>query len=196
MEAAIGDAERLGVVSWKLASNWRPAAAAMLIALGALAVFAAGCASEPKELEPLPRHPFARWVSELDVGTSDIESVTGRFGQPDEIEQSVRGGLVYRYRFAEVRWPDDDPDRPVVGADGTLERRPETNLQKVGNPITAFGRWLDWLMFYPPKQPRPARQRWLPATVHDLELQFDLEGKLARFRYAPEEGRAPIPAGA
>ncbi len=187
--------ERLGAVSRKLVSNGRSRVARTLVALGALMMFAAGCASDPKPLEPLPRHPFPQWVSELEVGKSDLESVTHRFGEPDGIEQSVRGGLIYRYHFAEVRWPDDDPDRPVVGANGVLERRPDTKLQKMGNPITAFGRWLDWLMFYPPKQPRPARQRWLPATVHDLELQFDLEGKLARFRYAPEAGRAPIPAG-
>lgn len=194
MEMAMTGAARVGGVTRTLVSNRRPRVVRRLIVLGALTMFAAGCASDPKPLEPLPRHPFPQWVSELEVGKSDIESVTHRFGEPDGIEQSVRGGLIYRYRFAEVRWPDDDPDRPVVGANGTLERRPDTKLETMGNPITAFGRWLDWLMFYPPKQPRPPRQRWLPATVHDLELQFDLEGKLARFRYAPEPGRAPIPA--
>lgn len=172
----------------------KDAISGLMIGFAVLTIWVAGCASEPKPLEPLPTHPFPQWVSELEVGKSDIASVTRRFGEPDDSEQSVRGGMIYRYRYAEVRWPDDDPDRPVVGASGKLERRPETRLQKVGNPITAFGRWLDWLMFYPPKQPRPERQRWLPATVHDLELQFDLEGKLSRYRYAPERGRAPIPA--
>ena len=152
-----------------------------------------GCAPRPGELEPLPRHPFARWVSKLEAGKSDIESVRQRFGEPDSVEQSVRGGLIYRYRFAEVSWPDADPDRPVVGATGKVRPRSKTLLEDVGDSIADFGGWLDWLMFYPPKQPRPVGPRWLPATIHDLELAFDLEGKLVRYRYIPEEGRAPIP---
>lgn len=159
----------------------------------AVAVLALGCAPRPGELEPLPRHPFSRWVSKLEPGKSDVESVRQRFGEPDSVEQSVRGGLVYRYRFSEVRWPDADPDRPVVGASGKLGPRPNTKLEDVGDSIAEFGDWLDWLMFYPPKQPRPVAPRWLPATIHDLELDFDLAGKLVRYRYAPEEGRAPIP---
>lgn len=162
-----------------------------LLALFVLLV-STGCATRPGDVEPLPRHPFPSWVSALEVGRSDAASVRERFGEPDSIEQSVRGGLVYRYRFAETHWPDDDPDRPVVGADGKLWRRPNTKAEDVGAEVAAVGDWLDWLMFYPPKQPRPATRRWLPATIHDLELGFDLEGKLARFRYRPEEGRAPI----
>lgn len=152
-----------------------------------------GCAPQPDELQPLPRHPFPRWVSKLEPGKSDEASVRQRFGEPDGVEQSVRGGLVYRYRYAEVRWPDADPDRPVVGANGKVRRRQDTALEDVGEAIAGFGDWLDWLMFYPPKQPRPVAPRWLPALIHDLELDFDLEGKLVRYRYVPEEGRAPIP---
>lgn len=152
----------------------------------------AGCATRPGDVEPLPQHPFPRWVSELEVGKSDVASVRERFGEPDAVEQSVRGGTIYRYQFAETRWPDDDPDRPVVGADGKLWRRPNTKAEDVGAEIAAVGDWLDWLMFYPPKQPRPATRRWLPATIHDLELGFDLEGKLVRYRYTPKDGRAPI----
>lgn len=159
----------------------------------AVMILGLGCAPRPGELEPLPRHPFPRWVSKLEAGKSDVESVRQRFGEPDAVEQSVRGGLVYRYRFAEVRWPDADPDRPVVGARGKLGPRPNTKLEDVGGTIVEVGDWLDWLMFYPPKQPRPVAPRWLPATIHDLELNFDLEDKLVRYRYAPEEGRAPIP---
>lgn len=188
------EAERSRAANWTRIEIRRPSGARRLISIGTLLFFAVACAPRPGELEPLPRHPFPRWVSALEVGASDVESVTGRFGAPDEVEQSVHGGLIFRYRFAEVRWPDDDPDRPVVGAKGTLRPRPNTALEDVGDSISEFGGWLDWLMFYPPKQPRPARKRWLPATVHDLELQFDLAGKLARFRYAPQEGRAPIPA--
>ncbi|MFO0691708.1 MAG: hypothetical protein U0900_23635 [Myxococcota bacterium] len=163
------------------------------VALGLGVVLAlAGCATRPGDVEPLPQHPFPRWVGELEVGKSDAGSVRERFGEPDAIEQSVRGGLVYRYRFAETHWPDDDPDRPVVGADGKLWRRPNTKAEDVGAEISAFGEWLDWLLFYPPKQSRPPRRRSLPATIHDLELAFDLEGKLVRYRYAPREGLAPI----
>jgi hypothetical protein len=138
--------------------------------------FSLGCAPRPGDLEPLPRHPFPKWVQKLETGKSDQTSVRERFGEPDVVEQTVMGGRVWRYRFAEVQWPDTDPDRPDVG-----------------DSIASFGEWLDWLMFYPPKQPRPATARWLPATIHDLELDFDLEGRLVRYRYAPEPGRAPIP---
>ena len=156
-------------------------------------ILSLGCAPGPGELEPLPRHPFPRWVSKLDLGESDIGSVQERFGEPDEVEQSVRGGLVFRYRFAEVRWPADDPDRPVVGANGKPGPRTKSDFEDIGDTIAGFGEWLDWLMFYPPKQPRPVAPRWLPATIHDLELDFDLEGKLVRYRYVPQEGRAPVP---
>jgi hypothetical protein len=155
---------------------------------------ALGCAKEPEVLEPLPRHPFPRWVEKLEVGQSDVESVTKRFGPPDELEQSVYGGVYYRYRYAEPMWPDDDPDRPIVGANGRLERRPKTRADDVDDRIHGVGDWLDWLLFYPPRQPRPAAKRWIPATIHDLELQFDPDGKLARFRYAPEDGRTAITA--
>jgi hypothetical protein len=157
-------------------------------------VLALGCAKDPEVLKPLPRHPFPRWVSKLEVGQSDVESVTKRFGPPDQIEQSVYGGVVYRYRYAEARWSDDDPDRPIVGASGRLERRPDTRADEVNDRIHGVGDWLDWLLFYPPRQPRPAPKRWIPATIHDLELEFDPEGRLARFRYAPEEGRTAITA--
>jgi hypothetical protein len=166
---------------------------AVELAVGlAVAVVMVGCATRPGEVEALPRHPFARWVDELEVGKSDAGSVRERFGEPDAVEQSVRGGLIYRYQLAETHWPDDDPDRPVVGAGGKLWRRPNTKLEDVGDDVEAVGDWLDWLMFYPPKQPRPASRRALPATIHDLDLSFDLEGKLVRYRYAPWEGRAPI----
>ncbi|MEZ4281835.1 MAG: hypothetical protein R3F21_19705 [Myxococcota bacterium] len=151
------------------------------------------CAPRPGELEPLPRHPFPRWVSKLEPGKSDVESVRGRFGEPDLVESTVMGGLVWRYRFAEVRWPDADPDRPVVAANGKVVPRTNSKLEDVGDSIAEFGSWLDWLMFYPPKQPRPVAPRWLPATIHALELEFDREGRLVRHRYAPEPGRAPIP---
>jgi hypothetical protein len=155
--------------------------------------FSLGCAPRPGDLEPLPRHPFPKWVQKLETGKSDQTSVRERFGEPDVVEQTVMGGRVWRYRFAEVQWPDTDPDRPVVGANGRVVPRPNTKLEDVGDSIASFGEWLDWLMFYPPKQPRPATARWLPATIHDLELDFDLEGRLVRYRYAPEPGRAPIP---
>lgn len=169
----------------------RARAAAPLAAISAL-VLTAACAPRPGEPEPLPRHPFPRWVDTLEVGESDVEQVRARFGAPDAIEQSALGGTIYRYRLAEIHWPDDDPDRPVVGADGRLERRPDTLLGDLAAPIVAFGRWLDWLMFYPPKQPRPTSRRTLPATIHALELRFDLAGRLAAWHYAPEQGRAPV----
>jgi len=165
----------------------RVAALAAVVVLVAL-----GCAPRPGELEPLPRHPFPTLVSELAPGESDLASVRARFGEPDASEQSVRGGIVYRYRFAEIHWPDADPDRPVVGADGRLERRPNTKLEDVGDTIAEFGAWLDWLMFYPPKQAWPRTRRSLPATIHDLEIAFDLDGRLVWYRYTPQAGRAPV----
>lgn len=162
----------------------------------ALLLLVLGCALPPSELEPLPRHPFPRWVQKLETGpgetASDTASVRKRFGEPDEQLQMPTGGRIWRYRFAEVRWPDDDPDRPVVAANGKPGPRPTTALDDVGYALTRFGAWLDWLMFYPPKQPRPASPRWLPATIHALELEFDLEGRLARYHYATEPGRAPV----
>ncbi|MEZ4332949.1 MAG: hypothetical protein R3F35_14400 [Myxococcota bacterium] len=150
-----------------------------------------GCTPVPGELEPLPRHPFPRWVEQLEVGSSDAEIVRARFGEPHAVEQSVTGGAIHRYRFAEIHWPDDDPDRPVVGARGHLEPRPRTKREDIGASIAAFGRWLDWLMFYPPRQPRPAAPRYLPATIHHLEVRFDLEGRLVAYAYRSEPGRAP-----
>jgi hypothetical protein len=162
-----------------------------LAALVVLAL-AVGCAPRPGDLEPLPRHPFPRWVEKLEIGKSDRDSVRGRFGDPDSVEQSVRGGLVYRYRFAEIMWPDADPDRPVVAANGEVVPRSNTKLQDLGDSVAEVGSWLDWLMFYPPKQPRPIGPRWLPATIHELEVSFDLEGRLVRYRYTPQVGRAPL----
>ena len=169
--------------------SWTTTTIALLVAM----ICGVGCAPRPAELEPLPRHPFPKWVGKLETGQSDQASVRERFGEPDERLETPLGGRVWRYRFAEVRWPDDDPDRPVVGANGKVVPRPNTKLEDVGESIAAFGEWLDWLMFYPPKQPRPVAPRWLPATIHALELEFDLEGRLVRYHYAPEPGRAPVP---
>lgn len=153
------------------------------------------CAPRPGELEPLPRHPFPRWVEKLEPGKSDIASVRGRFGEPDLVEATVMDGLVWRYHFAEVRWPDDDPDRTVVAANGEVVPRTNPKLEDVGESIAGFGHGLDGRTFHPPKPPRPVTPRWLPATIHDLELEFDLEGRLVRHRYASAPGRAPIPRG-
>src|SRR5690606_16945105 len=84
----------------------RARAAAPLAAISAL-VLTAACAPRPGEPEPLPRHPFPRWVDTLEVGESDVEQVRARFGAPDAIEQSALGGTIYRYRLAEIHWPDD-----------------------------------------------------------------------------------------
>ncbi|HIF93551.1 MAG TPA: hypothetical protein EYQ60_10575 [Myxococcales bacterium] len=47
-------------------------------------------------------------------------------------------------------------------------------------------------MYFPPRQDRPSRTRPLPATVHDLEVVFDVSGVLRRFEYAPSVGTARV----
>lgn len=160
--------------------------------IAAIAACWLGCATTDGE-EPLPAHPFPSWVGQLESGSTPASSVRQRFGAPDEIEQSARGGEIWRYTFREVHWPEEDPMRPVVGADGTVGPREPSTWNRIGKSFRRAGAFMDWLFFYPPRQPRPPRTRRLPATVHELELVFELDGTLRRFHYVPAPGTARVP---
>ncbi|HPG24303.1 MAG: hypothetical protein H6748_10340 [Spirochaetaceae bacterium] len=162
--------------------------------IGALAIAFLGCAASGEPERPLPAHPFPGWVRQLETGRTRMDEVEARFGRPDEIESGVRGGTIWRYAFREVHWPADDPARPIVASDGRLARPAPGPLDRAGRGLRRVGDWLDWLLFYPPRQPRPPRSRALPATVHDLELRFGIDGALAELQYRPHPGRAWVPA--
>jgi hypothetical protein len=108
------------------------------------------------------------------------------------IRQTVHGEKVWRYVFHEIVWPDDDPLRPVVSSDGTLRKKTLSPLAKLGVGIGVVTNWIDGAMYFPPRQERPPRTRPLPATVHDLEVVFDVSGVLRRFEYAPSAGTARV----
>ncbi len=162
-----------------------------LIFFGFLSLSVLACAKSPEE-EPLPVHPFPRWVEELESGRTRAEDIRMRFGEPTKIEQDPRGEKTWRYVFHEIAWPAKDPMRPVVAADGTIQERERS----------AFGRFVDWLggvtywvdraMYFPPLQDRAARTRRLPATVHQLEVVFDPDGTLRRYRYRSQSGYANV----
>ena len=164
----------------------------LLVVFGWVAVLAAACA-KPVVVEPLPLHPFPSWVSTLESGQTELEEVRERFGPPDEIEASVRGGTIWRYAFKEIDWPQDDPMRPVVAADGSVGPRTPSGFSRVGHGFRTAWLWIDRAIFFPPRQTRPPRTRRLPATVHHLELFFGVGGKLHRFRYTPTQGLASVP---
>lgn len=124
-----------------------------------------------------------------------IAEVTGLFGDPASVEQRVRGGLIWRYAYAEVHWAVDDPDRPAVAADGTPAEAEETWVDVAAEGLASTGRFLDGLLFYPPRQPRGPRMRTMNATIHDLELRFTTEGVLEHYRYVPRNGQVRIPVG-
>ena len=173
-------------------SSWLRWIASAACAFGFGVVVA--CAT-PEPPAPLPAHPFPSWVSELEAGRTGSDAVRARFGSPDEIEQSVRGGMVWRYVFREIDWPDDDPLRPVVAADGSL-RSPETSsrLDAFRAGMRRVGGWFDRTFYYPPRQPRAPRTRRLPATVHQLEVVFGRDGTLSGYRYTPARGFARVPS--
>ena len=160
---------------------------------GCSSLLVLSCAKAPQE-GPLPIHPYPHWVDELESGQTRIEDVQARFGEPTEVEYGPRGEKVWRYVFREVAWPADDPMRPVVAADGTVQPRKRS----------AFGRFADWLggvtfwveraIYFPPRQDRPPRTRRLPATIHQLEVVFGSSGTLRRYQYRSQPGFANVAA--
>ena len=110
------------------------------VVFGIAAMLASACAT-PAQEHSLPAHPFARWVTELETGRSKMHDILDRFGSPDEIEESVRGGAIWRYAFSEIDWPKDDPLRPVVAADGTLGPRAPSTWARIGHGFRTAGRW-------------------------------------------------------
>lgn len=168
----------------------------LLLTFGSLVVSGSGCAtSKGGEPEAVPAHPFPRWVARLESGVTGVDDVTALFGDPASIEQRVRGGLTWRYAYAEVHWAVDDPDRPAVAADGTPAEAEETWVDVAAEGLVSTGRFLDGLLFYPPRQPRGPRMRTMNATIHDLELRFTTEDVLEHYRYVPRNGRVRIPVG-
>ncbi|MFK7898323.1 MAG: hypothetical protein AB8G23_20990 [Myxococcota bacterium] len=156
-----------------------------------------GCA-KPAEIEGqaevfLPRHPFPQWVGNLKAGESDAKSVMARFGSPDEIENRARGGQIWRYRLEEIQWPENDPRRPNISMDGEFKSRASSSIASAKKWSEGAAGWFDRTFFFPPKQPRPAAIRMLPATVHRLELVFEADDLLSDYRYAPGMGRAEVP---
>ena len=156
--------------------------------------FLSSACAKPPEMKPLPAHPFPTWVDELESGQTNAESIRMRFGDPFEIQQNVLGEKVWRYVYREIRWPKDDPMRPVVGADGRVGPSKSPTPSRFGKSLRATWNWIDGFFFFPPRQNRPPRMRRLPATVHHLELVFSTEGTLNRFIYAPEVGSARVTA--
>lgn len=171
----------------------RAAGGRFLAALALAALVAGGCATNEGPPEPLPRHPFPLWVSLLEPGRTDVDEVLDRFGDPDEIEESVRGGTTWRYRVPEIHWADDDPMRPRVSADGSLVEPEPSPLAVPLAHLERFGRFLDRLLYYPGTQPRPPRRRAVDATIHLLEIGFSPDGTLRRHQYASEPGRVLVP---
>lgn len=141
----------------------------------------------------LPRHPFPQWVGKLKSGESDTESVTARFGPPDEIENRARGGQIWRYKLEEIQWPEDDPNRPYISAEGETKLRPASRVDSARSWSKGATGWIDRNLFFPPPQPRPPAIRMLPATVHRLELVFEADEILSDYRYAPGRGSAQVP---
>lgn len=169
----------------------------LLLALACLFVLGqSGCSKRVVEEGAPPVHPFPIWVSQLETGVSRADDVRERFGEPYEIEASPRGGLVWRYAFPEFHWPPGDPDNPAVSSDERVTSRGALSLAEVGRWFGRMGQAFGKLVLFPPAQPRPARLRHLPARIHDLDLEFTPDGTLRRFRYAPREGRAPLPSSA
>ena len=153
-----------------------------------------GCATTGNdEAGEIPAHPFPRWVSHLETGETGMDEVASVFGNPGEIQQSVRGGLRWRYAYAEVHWAPDDPSRPAVAADGRPIEAEETWVDRTVEGIAATGRFLDGLLFYPARQPRGPRTRTMDATIHELELSFTVDGVLDHYRYTPRRDRIRVP---
>ncbi len=168
-----------------------------ILAVGSLILLGeSGCAKSLVEDEPPPEHPFPSWVGELETGASRDTEVRDRFGEPDEIEASPRGGLVWRYAFSEFHWPEGDPDKPAVSANERDTSGEARSLAQIGRWFERVGQTVGNLILFPPAPPRPSRSRHLPARIHALELEFTPDGTLRRFRYAPREGRAPVPKSA
>lgn len=161
-------------------------------------VLTLGCAKqaqvEAEEVVFLPRHPFPQWVGKLKTGESDVESVITRFGPPDEIENRARGGQIWRYQLEEIQWPENDPNRPEISAEGEIKLRPATRAESARNWSKGAAGWIDRNLFFPPPQPRPAAIRMLPATVHRLELVFEADDILSDYRYAPGLGSVNVPS--
>ena len=153
-----------------------------------------GCATSGADGD-VPAHPFPRWVAALEPGVTGLEEIEAIFGRPAESEESVRGGLRWRYAFAEIHWAADDPDRPAVAADGQPIEKEETWVDRAEVGLAKTGRFLDALLFYPPRQLRGPRTRSLDATVHVLEVRFTTEGLLDDYRYAPRRERVRVPVG-
>jgi len=153
-----------------------------------------GCAHAPEE-EPLalPVDPFPRWVAALQKGETRAEEVKARFGTPLERTPSPRGGWIWRYAHAEIHWPDADPMRPVVSAEGEWGPPEPGFWARIGRAYRRTLGWIDRAFYFPPRQSRPPRRRRLPATIHALELHFGLEGTLRAVRYLPHEGMAHVP---
>ena len=172
----------------------KKSSARMRAALVLICLLGAGCASL-EEPPPLPAHPFPRWVSQLETGSTQAEEIEARFGSPDSVEESVRGGVTWRYAFSEIEWPDDDPLRPSVASDGSLVPPKPSAFHKASRFLGKGLSFFDRMVSYPASQPRKIRKRRLPATIHQLEVRFRPDGTLRHFVYAPVDGDALVSAG-
>jgi len=169
------------------------------IALG-LAIAVLGCAStsEPEAApEPGsqagPVDPFPQRVAALEIGKTRTEDVRTRFGRPRERVPSPRGGWIWRYYHAEIHWSAEDPLRPEISAEGETKAPQSSRGKRFLRAVGAPFRWLGGVVLYPPLPLRPPPSSPRPATIHLLEVDFDLEGRLRSLRYQPREGIAPVP---
>ncbi|MBJ20414.1 MAG: hypothetical protein GY910_20345 [bacterium] len=86
---------------------------------------------------------------------TQIAFVLERFGDPDEIEQSTRGGVTWRYSYSEIHWPEGDLDRPSLSADGAVEPAEPSRWESVRERRERFGHFFDRWVYDPGPQQRP-----------------------------------------
>lgn len=156
-----------------------------------------GCAANEEPREAAPSHPFPKWVEALEPGKTSGDEIRARFGEPDQVEGSVRSGTIWRYAFPEASGSGQDSDRPKVSADGmpgSMPNKPSRFRAFSANVAKAMS-WTGGLVMYPPRQSRPPRTRMIPATIHDLELLVEVDGTLKHVRYAPRAGTMRVPEG-
>ena len=139
-------------------------------------------AAEPVE------NAFKRMAEAIEPGITRQREIREAFGDPDDFEKRWDGSATWRYEHAVLI--GEASIAPDVAAREASRKR--AVLEATSSTQRSFRRWWHRTFHFPPARPEPLVEK-VPATLHNLSVDFKPDGVVEDFVYGNELGFVTVP---